>query len=168
MIRRLALLLTPKRRWFQFSLGTLFIAVTLFCVWLADRVDPVRRHERQLHDDSEALRMSAASKLGAMGSKGRAASASLAATFSDENDSSELRCRAIWAFTRVGGDIERLAPLLTALGRIGPAARGAVPKLVAMTMSNDMALSAQACVVLAQIEPDGQQVVPCFRRFLAA
>jgi hypothetical protein len=37
-----------------------------------------------------------------------------------------------------------------------------------MTMSNDMALSAQACVVLAQIEPDGQQVVPCFRRFLAA
>jgi hypothetical protein len=43
MIRHLALLLTPKRRWLQYRLATLFIAVTLFGVLLGSWVDPVRR-----------------------------------------------------------------------------------------------------------------------------
>lgn len=34
--------LTPKRRWLQFSLGTMLLAVTLLCMWLGDYVSPVR------------------------------------------------------------------------------------------------------------------------------
>ncbi len=38
-LAKLVALLTPKRRWAQFSLGTMFLVVTLFCVWLAVVVD---------------------------------------------------------------------------------------------------------------------------------
>ncbi len=56
-------LLKPKRRWLQFSLSTLFIVVTLFCVWLSNRVNPVRLLEQQLKDESEDVRHDAARKL---------------------------------------------------------------------------------------------------------
>ena len=34
-----------KRRWAQFSLGTLFIGITVFCAWLAWRVELARRQQ---------------------------------------------------------------------------------------------------------------------------
>src|SRR5438132_567105 len=40
---KLASLLTPKRRWAQFSLGTMFIVVSLLCVWLALLVNQAHR-----------------------------------------------------------------------------------------------------------------------------
>ncbi|HVC95631.1 MAG TPA: hypothetical protein VND64_18200 [Pirellulales bacterium] len=35
-LAKLVALLTPKRRWAQFSLATMFIVVTALCVWLGD------------------------------------------------------------------------------------------------------------------------------------
>lgn len=70
MSRRFAKLLTlfkPKRRWLQFSMGTMLLAVTALCVWLADYVSPVRRLERQLGDPDEELRELAAERLGYIG-----------------------------------------------------------------------------------------------------
>ncbi len=32
----------PKRRWFRFSLRTLFLAITVFCLWFAWRANVVR------------------------------------------------------------------------------------------------------------------------------
>ena len=33
----------PRRRWFQFSLRTLFVLLTVLCVWLAVTVERVRK-----------------------------------------------------------------------------------------------------------------------------
>ncbi|HUY31505.1 MAG TPA: hypothetical protein VMV69_01895 [Pirellulales bacterium] len=85
-------LLKLKRRWLQFSLSTLFIVVTLFSVWLADRVNPVRRLERQLSDESEYARQEAARKLGCLGSQSKGAEASLVVALKDE--SAEVRSTA--------------------------------------------------------------------------
>ena len=41
--------LTPKRRWFSFSLRTLFVVVTVFCLWLGWNVQIV--HERNAMRD---------------------------------------------------------------------------------------------------------------------
>ena len=41
----------PRRRWFQFSLRTLFVLVTVLCVWLAVTVERVRRHGERFLDD---------------------------------------------------------------------------------------------------------------------
>ena len=40
--------LAPKRRWFRFSLRTMFLAVTVFCVWLGWNVEQVRKRDRLL------------------------------------------------------------------------------------------------------------------------
>jgi hypothetical protein len=40
---QLIALLTPKRRWAQFSLGTMFVVVTVLCVWLAVQVNRAHR-----------------------------------------------------------------------------------------------------------------------------
>jgi hypothetical protein len=40
---RIINLLTPKRRWAQFSLGTMFVVVTGICVWLAFQVNRAHR-----------------------------------------------------------------------------------------------------------------------------
>jgi HEAT repeat protein len=103
--------ITPKRRWFQFSLCTLFIAVTLFGVWLGDWVDPVRKLERQLRDESEQVRTSAAQKLGALGSGGKAAEGSLVLSLNDQ--SLRVRSTAAWAISRIGGSVGQLVPLLS-------------------------------------------------------
>ena len=42
-LAKIASVLTPKRRWAQFSLGTMFIVVTVFCVWLAVLVNRAHR-----------------------------------------------------------------------------------------------------------------------------
>jgi hypothetical protein len=39
-----------KRRWAQFSLGTLFISITVFCVWLAWRVELARRQREAINE----------------------------------------------------------------------------------------------------------------------
>jgi hypothetical protein len=40
----------PKRRWFQFSLATLFVAVTVFSCWLAYQLNWIReRHQLLAH-----------------------------------------------------------------------------------------------------------------------
>jgi hypothetical protein len=43
-IAKLLSMLTPNRRWAQFSLATMFVVVTVLCVWLAAQV---RRANRQ-------------------------------------------------------------------------------------------------------------------------
>jgi hypothetical protein len=85
-------LLKPRRRWFQFSLGTLFIGVTLFGLWLGHWVDPVHRLEQQLSDENEDIRHDAARKLGCLGRQAKGAEASLAAALEDE--SAEVRMAA--------------------------------------------------------------------------
>jgi hypothetical protein len=110
-VRNFAIRMKPKRRWFQFSLCTLFIVVTLYGVWLGDRVDPVRRLERQLVAESEEARVLAARKLGALGSRGKAAEASLVRALDDP--SSRVRAAAIWAVSRIGGNLQQLVPLLS-------------------------------------------------------
>ena len=44
----------PRRRWFQFSLRTLFVLVTLFCIWLALTVNAARK-QREAVAAIEAL-----------------------------------------------------------------------------------------------------------------
>jgi competence protein ComGC len=51
-------LLAPKRRWAQFSLASMFVVVTVICMWLALRVNQATRQR----DAVVALR-----KLGAVG-----------------------------------------------------------------------------------------------------
>jgi len=104
-------LLKPKRRWLQFSLSTLFIVVTLFSVWLSNRVNPVRLLEQQLKDESEDVRHDATRKLGCLGRIGKGAVPSLVAALNDE--STEVRTTAAWAISRVGGDPKQLVPLLS-------------------------------------------------------
>ena len=41
-LARLLSMLKPKRRWAQFSLGTMFVVVTVLCVWLAVQVHRAR------------------------------------------------------------------------------------------------------------------------------
>jgi hypothetical protein len=38
----------PKRRWFRFSLRTLFVLVTVFCVWLGFQFNWIYRRHRAL------------------------------------------------------------------------------------------------------------------------
>jgi hypothetical protein len=40
---------TPKRRWFRFSLGTMFVVVTLFGCWLGWNLHLVREREKLLN-----------------------------------------------------------------------------------------------------------------------
>jgi hypothetical protein len=42
-LAKLVSMLTPKRRWAQFSLATMFVAVTVLCVWLAVVVNRANR-----------------------------------------------------------------------------------------------------------------------------
>ena len=44
----------PRRRWFQYSLRTLFVLVTVLCVWLAVTVERVRK-QREAVEAIEAL-----------------------------------------------------------------------------------------------------------------
>jgi HEAT repeat protein len=99
---KLLLLLKPKRRWLQFSLGTMLLAVTLLCVWLADYVSPVRKLERQLSDADGEVRESAAERLGYMGSDARSTTNSLLLVAKDDT-SSPVRVKAVWALSRVSG-----------------------------------------------------------------
>ncbi|HVC94629.1 MAG TPA: HEAT repeat domain-containing protein [Pirellulales bacterium] len=103
-------LLTPKRRWFQFSLLTMFAVVTIFGLWLGHWVDPASQLRRQLHDESEGVRDEAAKRLGRMGRKARTAESSLVAALKDE--SSDVRGTAAWALSQIGGDWHALVPLL--------------------------------------------------------
>ncbi|HVX11619.1 MAG TPA: HEAT repeat domain-containing protein [Pirellulales bacterium] len=111
-ISKLLLLLKPKRRWAQFSLGTILLAVTLLCVWLGDYVSEVRKLERQLSDVDEEVRERAAERLGYMGSDARSATKSLLSLA--KNDTSwPVRERAVWALSRVSGRADLLVPLLS-------------------------------------------------------
>jgi hypothetical protein len=57
VLAKVVALITPKRRWAQFSVGTMFVAVTIMCVWLADEVNRGRRQRevveaiRRLHGE---------------------------------------------------------------------------------------------------------------------
>jgi hypothetical protein len=42
-IAKLIRTLTPKRRWAQFSLATMFVVVTVLCVWLSVVVNRAHR-----------------------------------------------------------------------------------------------------------------------------
>lgn len=101
----------PKRHWAQFSLGTMLLAVTMLCVWLADYVSPVRRLERQLRDPSENRRELAAERLGYLGAEARSATSSLLRATHDA--SSSVCTKAAWALSRVSGRADLLAQLLT-------------------------------------------------------
>jgi hypothetical protein len=43
LIAKTVALLTPKRRWMQFRLGTIFVVVTVLCEWLAAHANRARR-----------------------------------------------------------------------------------------------------------------------------
>jgi HEAT repeat protein len=102
--------LTPKRQWAQFSLGTMLLAVTVLCVWLADYVSPIRRLQRQLRDPDEDVRELAAERLGYLGSEARSTTNSLLHATADT--SSLVRLKAVWALSRVSGRADLLVPLL--------------------------------------------------------
>lgn len=103
--------LTPKRRWLQFSLGTMLLAVTLLCVWLADYVSPVRKLERQLNDPDVAERVIAAQRLGYMGPVARSATKSLLRAMEHRN--ADLRRKAVWALSRITRNPDLLLPFLS-------------------------------------------------------
>jgi hypothetical protein len=42
-LAKLLSMLTPKRRWAQFSLASLFVVVTILCVWLSVVVNRAHR-----------------------------------------------------------------------------------------------------------------------------
>lgn len=109
---KLLAFLRPRRRWLQFSLGTLLLVVTLLCIWLADYVSPVRKLERQLGDPDEEVRELAAEKLGYLGPEARSATRSLVRR-AMEDTSSLVRLKAVWALSRVSGRSDLLEPLLT-------------------------------------------------------
>ena len=49
---------SPKRRWFRFSLRTLFLVVTVFCLWLGWQASVVRERKsllRSLENDPHLL-----------------------------------------------------------------------------------------------------------------
>src|SRR5487761_1847889 len=113
MMKRFAKFLSfvkPKRRWAQFSLGTMLLALTVLCVWLADYVSPVRRLERQLRDPNEDVRELAAERLGYLGPEARSTTKSLLRATGDTSPS--VRGKSVWALSRVSGRIDLLAPLL--------------------------------------------------------
>ncbi|HEV3002912.1 MAG TPA: hypothetical protein VGX78_00555, partial [Pirellulales bacterium] len=82
-LAKLVKLMTPKRRWAQFSVATMLLVVTALCIWLADYVRPVRRFERQLRDPREEERVLAAQRLGFLGPEARSAAKSLLRTMND-------------------------------------------------------------------------------------
>jgi hypothetical protein len=43
-------LLKPRIRWVQFSLGTLFVGITVFSVWLAWQVELARRQKDAINE----------------------------------------------------------------------------------------------------------------------
>lgn len=45
---RLLSMLKPKRRWIQFSFGTMLTCLTLFCVWLAWQVEQARLQRKAI------------------------------------------------------------------------------------------------------------------------
>ena len=94
--------LAPKRRWTQFSLGTMLLAVTLLCVWLADYVHPIRRLERQLRDPDQEERVIAAQRLGYLGPEARSTVKALLRAAEDGD--AEVRRTAVWALSRVSGN----------------------------------------------------------------
>ena len=100
----------PTRRWAQFSLGTMMLAVTVLCLVLADYVSPVRRLERQLRDPDEFQRVDAAVRLGYMGSEARSATRSLLRAIDDT--CRLVGAKAVWAVSRVSGRKDLLAPML--------------------------------------------------------
>lgn len=104
-------LLKPKRRWCQFTLSTMLLAVTLLCVWLADYVSPVRRLERQLRHPAETRRQRAAERLGCLGPEARSTTKSLLRATDDA--SSAVRPWATWALSRVSGRADLLEPLFS-------------------------------------------------------
>ena len=110
-LAKLVSMLTPKRRWAQFSLATMFVVVTAVCLWLGDYVNPIRRLERQLRDPDEEERMIAAQRLGDLGAEARLATNSLLRAMGDA--SPLVRKRAVWALSRVSGRPELLTQFLT-------------------------------------------------------
>jgi hypothetical protein len=42
-VAKIVALLTPKRRWMQFRLGTIFVVVTVLCIWLAAHTNRARK-----------------------------------------------------------------------------------------------------------------------------
>ncbi|HUY32298.1 MAG TPA: HEAT repeat domain-containing protein [Pirellulales bacterium] len=131
--------LTPKRRWVQFRLGTMLLVVTVFCLWLGDYVNPIRRLERKLRDPNDYVRELAAESLGNLGGDARSATRSLLHAMRDESDG--VRSKAAWAFSRVGGRAELLVPFLAdSAGEVWlPAAEGIVwaggdPAMVVRTL----------------------------------
>ncbi|HEV3022416.1 MAG TPA: HEAT repeat domain-containing protein, partial [Pirellulales bacterium] len=110
-LSKLISLITPKRRWAQFGVGTMLLAVTALCILLADYVSPIRRLERQLRDPDEEVRLIAAERLGYLGPEARSTTKSLLRATDDE--SQEVCVKAVWALSRVSGRADLLAPLLT-------------------------------------------------------
>jgi hypothetical protein len=102
--------LKPKRRWAQFSLGTMLLAVTALCVWLADYVHPVSCLARKLRDPDKVEREIAAQQLGYLGPEARSAKKSLLRATDD--DSKGVRETAVWALSRVSGRPDQLLPFL--------------------------------------------------------
>jgi hypothetical protein len=110
-LAKIGAVITPKRRWAQFSLGTMLLVVAAICIWLADYVRPVRRLERQLLRDPDTVeRVIAAQRLGYMGSDARSTTKSLLCAM--KTDSSDLRRKSVWALSRVSGRPEPLLPFL--------------------------------------------------------
>jgi HEAT repeat protein len=100
----------PKRRWAQFSLGTMLLAVTALCIWLADYVHPVSRLARKLRDPDKVEREIAAKRLGYLGPEARSATKSLLRAMDDE--SKGVRETAVWALSRVSGRPDLVLPFL--------------------------------------------------------
>ncbi|HWB10593.1 MAG TPA: HEAT repeat domain-containing protein [Pirellulales bacterium] len=100
----------PRRRWCQFSVTTLMLGITLLCLWLGDRVNPIRRLQQRLRDPSDQIRAEAVHKLGTMGEDAEWAERSVLTALHDE--SPLVRQTAAWAISRIGSDVEALTPLL--------------------------------------------------------
>ena len=45
----------PRRRWFQFSLGSLFVLLTVLCVWLGVTVERARKQRESVEAIEKAL-----------------------------------------------------------------------------------------------------------------
>ncbi|HJT34057.1 MAG TPA: HEAT repeat domain-containing protein [Pirellulales bacterium] len=99
----------PRRR-LQFSLRMLFVVVTLFALWLGDYVDPVRKLQRRLRDESQQVRLAAVHDLGRLSLEMASARAAIPAAFEDR--SPLVRGMAAWEFSRSGGDWQKITPLL--------------------------------------------------------
>lgn len=158
---QLVSLLRPKRRWAQFSLGTMLLAVTLLCVWLADYVSPVRRLERQLGDPNENRRVEHALDH-AWGETDA----------TDDALGSSMRMAEVrileWALERatVLAAPERRQMIPYWLGMLGPPARPAVPTLIAALDYAD--LQCASVEALGMIGKDSEAAVPYLLRFLSS